>query len=218
MQPQAAAVPALMRRRMPLQAAVLMVATGAAVGAVAAGIVFGLSGGVSPAALPLPKLHGQAIWPAGRRAAPALALPDQDGRRVSIRGLRGHTLILSFMNLHCQACSSAARQLDWTIRRLPAAARPVVLLVGAARGAAVAARATLRRWGVAAGWHWLSGTRAQLSAAAAALGVDLDRCGEPRRLAVYLVDRRGFERTAYLFPFLPAFVAGDLTTLAEGPA
>jgi hypothetical protein len=32
-------------------------------------------------------------------------------------------------------------------------------------------------------------------------------------LVLYLIDRRGFERTGYLFPFLPNFVALDLRTL-----
>jgi hypothetical protein len=35
-----------------------------------------------------------------------------------------------------------------------------------------------------------------------------------QRLRLVLIDRRGDERTAYLFPFLPAFVEGDLTRLA----
>jgi hypothetical protein len=36
----------------------------------------------------------------------------------------------------------------------------------------------------------------------------------PRTPVVYLVDRRGDERTGYLFPFAPAFVEGDLRILA----
>ena len=32
-------------------------------------------------------------------------------------------------------------------------------------------------------------------------------------LAVYLIDRRGFERTGYLFPFLPNFIELDLRKL-----
>jgi hypothetical protein len=35
-----------------------------------------------------------------------------------------------------------------------------------------------------------------------------------RTPVVYLVDRRGDERTGYLFPFAPAFVEGDLYVLA----
>jgi hypothetical protein len=35
-----------------------------------------------------------------------------------------------------------------------------------------------------------------------------------RTPVVYLVDRRGDERTGYLFPFAPAFVEGDLRALA----
>jgi len=34
-------------------------------------------------------------------------------------------------------------------------------------------------------------------------------------LALYLIDRKGFERTGYLFPFLPNFVTLDLQTLAR---
>jgi hypothetical protein len=37
-------------------------------------------------------------------------------------------------------------------------------------------------------------------------------------LALYLIDRRGDERTAYLFPFLPSFVQRDLARLAGGSA
>jgi hypothetical protein len=33
-------------------------------------------------------------------------------------------------------------------------------------------------------------------------------------LRISLIDRRGDERTAYLFPFMPAFVGGDLIRLA----
>ena len=36
----------------------------------------------------------------------------------------------------------------------------------------------------------------------------------PSTPVVYLVDRRGDERTGYVFPFAPAFVQGDLETLA----
>ena len=34
--------------------------------------------------------------------------------------------------------------------------------------------------------------------------------------AVYLVDRRGYVRSAYLYPFLSRYVTGDLHTLARG--
>ena len=36
----------------------------------------------------------------------------------------------------------------------------------------------------------------------------------PATPVIYLVDRRGDERTGYVFPFAPAFVEGDLQTLA----
>ena len=36
--------------------------------------------------------------------------------------------------------------------------------------------------------------------------------------AVYLIDRRGYERSAYLYPFAPRFVTHDLRRLAAGAA
>jgi hypothetical protein len=36
--------------------------------------------------------------------------------------------------------------------------------------------------------------------------------------AIYLLDRRGDERSAYLFPFAPRFVAHDLGVLARPSA
>jgi cytochrome oxidase Cu insertion factor (SCO1/SenC/PrrC family) len=34
--------------------------------------------------------------------------------------------------------------------------------------------------------------------------------------ALYLVDRRGYERSAYLYPFFARYVSSDLRTLARG--
>ncbi len=33
--------------------------------------------------------------------------------------------------------------------------------------------------------------------------------------ALYLIDRHGYERSGYLYPFVPRFVAHDLRTLAR---
>lgn len=46
-------------------------------------------------------------------------------------------------------------------------------------------------------------------------GVVLARGARAQAPLVYLIDRRGDERTGYLFPFAPAFVEADLRTLAR---
>ena len=80
---------------------ILSLSVAAAVG-IAIGTVFHARLGVGvasakPAAAPaVPPLHGQATWPAGRRPAPAFALRDQRGRRVSLRSLRGRPVVLMF--------------------------------------------------------------------------------------------------------------------------
>jgi len=183
---------------------------------VAAAAVCGIAAGVAIAALDrhaaavrLPELHGQAIWPAGARPAPARGLPS----------LRGHTSVVTFMDPRCTSiCPIEGRQLASILRRLPAAGRPELVLVSVNPQATArdALRAS-RRWQLAP-FHprWVLGTHATLSTVWAAYHVQV----KPTKgdilhtLVAYLLDRHGDERTAYLFPFAPAFVQHDLARLA----
>jgi len=80
--------------------------------------------------------------------------------------------------------------------------------------------AAVRKWGLygVAPWYWLMGTRKQL----APIWAKYDIYVSPRPIngdiqhteALYLIDRRGYERTAYLWPFAPRFVTTDLRALA----
>jgi cytochrome oxidase Cu insertion factor (SCO1/SenC/PrrC family) len=183
---------------------------------VAAAAVCGVAAGVAIAALDrhaaavkLPELHGQASWPAGARSAPAHGLPR----------LLGHTSVVTFMDPRCTSiCPIEGRQLASIMRLLPAASRPVLVLVSVNPQATArdAARAS-RNWQLAP-FHpqWVLGTQATLSTVWAAYHIQV----KPTKgdilhtLVAYLVDRHGNERTAYLFPFAPAFVQHDLARLA----
>jgi protein SCO1/2 len=194
------------------------------------GVVVGVGGGFAAHALSsaraaprLPALHGQAIWKAGSRPAPRLALRDERGRLLSLRSLRGRTVALTFLDSRCRSrCPLAGRQLAWAVRGLPAAERPTLLVVSVnpAGDTPRSVRAAARRWGFTGSWHWLLGSRPELAPVWKAYGVSvLPQAGDTvHSLAVYLIDRHGDERTGYLFPFLPAFVRGDLATLARGSA
>jgi cytochrome oxidase Cu insertion factor (SCO1/SenC/PrrC family) len=211
--------------RIPTRVAAVAVALAATVG-VGGGFAFHQLRGsaAKPVRAPaLPALHGQAVWAAGARPAPAIALRDQDGRRLSLAALRGRPVLLTFMDSRCHAqCPVEGRQLAAVLRALPPAQRPTLVVVGVdpAGDTPRSIVHAMRKWTLAGPWrwHWLRGTRAQLARVWHAYGVTVDpRTGDiAHSLVLYLVDRDGSERTAYLFPFLPGFVQRDLATLARG--
>lgn len=196
----------------------------AAVG-VAGGMLAGkLRGGSAAVGHPaLPAFHGQAVWRAGARPAPGFALNDQTGAAVSLRSFRGRPVLLTFLDSQCrQSCPIAGRQLASILRRLPAAQRPALVVVSVDHSGDTpkAIDHALAAWGLAGPWetHWLNApTRAKLAAVWRAYGVTVEPSTNDivHSLTLYLVDRSGDERTAYLFPFLPAFVQRDLAMLAS---
>ena len=88
--------------------------------------------------------------------------------------------------------------------------RPVLVVVSVnPLDTPASTRAAGRRWGLArvGPWHWLRGSQAQLARG-------LERVPDLRRAdasgdishteALYLIDRRGYERSGYLYPFIPS--------------
>jgi protein SCO1/2 len=208
------------RGRLTTRAATLVIVFTAAVG-VAVGVGIHLLGSEDNSDDPLSGLHGQATWSEGERPAPDFSLSDQDGRRTSLTSLRGQNVVLAFLDSHCdRSCGREPRSLGIALRLLPRSARPAVVVVSVdPRGdtpgsASVAAR----RWGLTAGasWHWLLGSRAELAPVWASYRIAVRRRnGEIAHTpAVYLIDRRGFERAGLLWPFPPSWPAGDLRVLA----
>jgi protein SCO1 len=164
-------------------------------------------------------LHGEAMWPAGRRPAPAFALRDQSGRLVSLGAERGHTVIVSFMDPLCkQECPIEGRGLALAERQLTTAERPTLLIVSVNPEARpIDAKQAARVWGISGHWHWLLGRRAQLAPIWRAYGITVIPKTHDivHSTAVYLIDRSGFERAGFIAPFLPQFVADDLRVLAR---
>jgi cytochrome oxidase Cu insertion factor (SCO1/SenC/PrrC family) len=182
--------------------------------------------GPSPATTPSSAfLHGEATWPAGTRPAPPITtLRDQSGHRFSLAGLRGRTVAMAFFDSHCtQACPLEGRALAAAERELPGAQRPVLVVVSVnPLDTPASTRAAARKWGLArvAAWHWLRGSHAQLQRVWKAYHIFVappvnGDIGHTE--ALYLIDRRGYERSGYVYPFVPRFVTLDLRTLG-GPA
>jgi cytochrome oxidase Cu insertion factor (SCO1/SenC/PrrC family) len=201
---------------------VLSVAAAAIVG-VAAGVLLHntLSGGSAGAQRPaLSALHGQATWPAGRAPAPAFALHDQHGRRVSLSSFRGHQVVLAFMDSYCTAeCPLEARQLAAALRPLPARVRPQLLVVSvnlADTPHSIAAAA--RKWRLPAGFEWFVGTHRALARVWRAYGIVVRPTSGgdiAHSDAFYVIDRHGDERAGFLPPFVPGLLTADLRVLAR---
>jgi cytochrome oxidase Cu insertion factor (SCO1/SenC/PrrC family) len=210
------------RRAARQLAAVLAIATLGGVGA-GAGAHLLLSSGTAPAAATAARgpLDGQARWAAGARPAPAInALRDQTGARFNLSSLRGRTVAIEFWDSHCKsACPLAGRALAASERALPVAQRPVLVVVSVnPQDTGASVRAALRSWGLAglAPWHWLMGSHAQLAPVwrAYRIFVKPTRGDITHTEALYLLDRRGDERSGYLFPYLPSAVRHDMRALA----
>lgn len=208
--------------RVTARAATLVIMLTATVG-VAAGVGIHLLGARDNARSQdtLSGLHGQATWPAGARPAPDLSVPDQNGRQTTLVSLRGQDVVLTFLGSRChRACAREPRSLGTALRLLPRADRPVVLVVSVdpRRDTPGSVRAAATRWGLAsaASWHWLLGSRAELAPVWTSYRIAVHRASGhvEHTPAVYLIDRRGFERAGLLWPFPPTWPAGDLRILA----
>jgi cytochrome oxidase Cu insertion factor (SCO1/SenC/PrrC family) len=200
---------------------------GAVVVGVGGGILLRDRGGTSAAAAApgasLPPFHGQGTWRRGERAAPDFALRDQSGALVSLRSLRGKPVLLTFLDSQCTTrCPIEGRQLGSVLRRLPAGDRPTIVVVSVDRTGDTprGIRHALAKWHLAGPWtiHWLNApSRARLAVVWRLYGIQVEPTSNDivHSLALYLIDRRGDERTAYLFPFLQSFVQHDLARLAR---
>jgi protein SCO1/2 len=170
---------------------------------------------------PDPGLRGQAVWPPNARPAPDFSLSDQDGRRTTLASFRGRSVVLTFMESRChQECPLQGRALAAGFRKLPPDERPVLVAVSVDPWADTArsARDAIGRWGLdsAGSWHWLLGSRAQLARVWNQYRVEVRRTsGDITHTdATYLIDRRGFERAGFVYPFLPGWISSDLAAVA----
>jgi cytochrome oxidase Cu insertion factor (SCO1/SenC/PrrC family) len=169
-------------------------------------------------------MFGPASWAPGVRPAPPITtLRDQDGRRFSLASLHGRTVAMVFFDSFCrQECPLEGRALADAERGLPAAERPVLVAVSVdPADTRMSVRRAIRSWGLAglAPWYWLMGNHRRLAPVWRAYHIYVGpkvNGDISHTEAVYLVDQRGYERSAYLYPFMPRFVRHDLRQLAAG--
>jgi cytochrome oxidase Cu insertion factor (SCO1/SenC/PrrC family) len=194
--------------------------TAAAAAGVGIGAALALAHGrAAPVLAAAPALHAQATWPAGATLAPDFRLRDQAGRTMTLSSERGHVVLLTFLDSHCQQeCPIEGRLLAAVQRRIGAAMHAELAVVTvnpwADSGRSARAFAAESHW--SGSWHWLLGTPAQLRPVWAhyAVGVRRTPSDINHTTVLYLIDPRGFQRAAYLVPFSPADVAADIRGLS----
>lgn len=171
-------------------------------------------------------LYGEATWGAGAVPAPAITtLHDQSGSRFALSSLRGHTVAIAFFDSYCrQECPLEGRQLAAAERKLPRAQRPDLVVVSVnPKDTAASATEAIREWGLAgvAPWHWLMGTHRLLAKIWDEYHIQVSRPinGDINHTeALYLLDRRSYERAGYLWPFASRFATYDMRVLATRKA
>jgi cytochrome oxidase Cu insertion factor (SCO1/SenC/PrrC family) len=181
----------------------------------------------SPAAAPVSDTPA-AIWRAGRRRAPAFALRDGRGSPLSLASLSGRPVILTFIDPLCRDyCPIEAQHLSSLVQSLPAAQKPAIVAVSV--NTAGNTRAVLaqdeRKWKLVPQWQWAVGTSAQLARVWRAYGIDVLVSTRKvagvtvRRVAhteaAYVIDRNGFERAIFIWPYSADGVASTLRSLAS---
>lgn len=209
---------------------VVLVAGAAAVGAgVGIGVAIAQgSGGGSPGKLTARPDPG-VTFPAGSRRAPDFSLRDQAGRLISLRSLRGRTVIVSFIDPVCRnLCPLEAKVLNDTVASLPVAGRPVIVAVSVNPWNQTAAdlRLDRRKWRLVPEWRWGLGSYAALSKVwqAYAIGVRVRTTTlagvtvheVDHTEAAYVIDPSGFERSLFIYPYRSEDVVSAVRRLSAG--
>jgi cytochrome oxidase Cu insertion factor (SCO1/SenC/PrrC family) len=168
-----------------------------------------------------------ASWPAGARRAPDFKLVDQTGRRVSLAGYRGRPVIVTFIDPLCRNfCPLEAKQLNDLVRSLPARSRPAIVAVSV--NVYGNARANLlddvAKWKLGPRWRWAVGNGSELASVwrryqigvlvttKRIAGVRVHEISHTE--AAYVIDKRGYERALFMWPFRAQDVSVTLRRLS----
>jgi protein SCO1/2 len=195
----------------------LAVLGAAALAGAGAGIALAIVNGRGTPAPPA-AFHAQATWKTGEKPASTFSLLDERGRSLSLAGERGRVVILTFLDSRCRrACPVEGRELAELGRRLGRTnSQLLVVSVDPWADTAASARAFAAKAHWTLPWHWLLGSRAQLRPVWArySIAVKWTKADILHTVALYVIDREGYQRAAYLFPLRPAEVASDIRRIA----
>ncbi len=133
-----------------------------------------------PATVPTRLADLMQLSPVPATRAPGFSLTDQHGRAVSLASLRGHAVVLEFMDPHCtDICPIVSAEFVDAYRDLgPAAGRAVFVAVNVnpyyRSVASVAAFTSEHQLDRIPSWHFLTGTLASLRAVWQAYNIEVE--------------------------------------------
>jgi cytochrome oxidase Cu insertion factor (SCO1/SenC/PrrC family) len=167
-----------------------------------------------------------ATWMAGARRAPALSLTDENGAPLSLAALRGRRVIVTFIDPLCRDfCPTEAQHLNTVVRSFSAASKPTVVAVSVntAGNTRPILREDERKWGLVPQWSWGVGTASALARIWHAYGIQVLVSTQKiagvkvRKVAhteaSYVIDRNGFIRALFVWPYSATGVVSTLRSL-----
>ena len=138
-----------------------------------------------------------ARMPEGLRA-PDFALRDQDGRRITMRQLRGRPVIVTFLYTTCEeTCPAQAQTVKGALDELGHDVPALAIAVDPPRDTAARARAFLAKQRVSGRLRFVLGTPAQLGRLWRAFAIQPQMVTEEHQARFTLVDRRGYQRVGF---------------------
>ena len=148
------------------------------------------------------------------------ALTDQDGRRVSLRDLRGRVVVLTFLYTTCRdTCPIAAEQIENAMDRLGHDVPVLAISVDPAHDTPALAKRFLVARRLVGRMHFLLGPRRALAPIWKAYGIQPQGKGYEHSAYVLLLDRTGRQRVSWPISRLtPEGLSHDLRRLESDRA
>jgi protein SCO1/2 len=138
-----------------------------------------------------------AVMPAGVRA-PDFTLRDQDGKRVSMRALRGQPVIVTFLYTTCDdTCPAQAQTVRGALDDLGEDVPALAIAVDPPRDTPASARVFLAKARAVGRVDFVLGTRAELAPLWKGFFIRPQSIDEEHQARFTLVDKRGFQRIGF---------------------
>jgi len=153
--------------------------------------------------------------------APAFALLDQNGQRVTLQSLLGRPIVVTFLDATCtEQCPLMVDYLNQTVQQLSAQDVPAVAWVAISvnpNNTPAQATAFLQKQHALAPLHFLLGSQTQLAPLWKAyyIGAQPGQTNVTHTTGVYLVDQQGRERMWFDPGFDPRSLSQDIQTLLK---
>jgi protein SCO1/2 len=138
-----------------------------------------------------------AVMPPGLRA-PDFELRDQDGEPISMRGLRGRPVLVTFLYTSCEeTCPLQAQTVRGALDELGHDVPAIAIAVDPPRDTPERARAFLAEQRALGRLDFVLGTRAELRPLWQGFAIQPQSVTQEHQARFTLVDKRGYQRVGY---------------------